>query len=345
MVEREAAADELRSILRARTTGIRDRWRAWSANLMRPGRLSVALLASLWDEVLDFDPVLAGYLASPVAVPDHAVIVAGSGKETFKTFNVSTAASVLAASAGVTVIKGVSHSVSAVSGAADVLDALSIPAVTNPVAVTGAVETDGIGFISYAAFCPGYAGRYDGVFPVLSPFSFFMPVAVLAVHASRFLYGLAHRDVHLAAATLRVVRPELDTGFAVATEISADEIMDEWITVGTAYTAIVRDGGIEVSRRAQDEPGPGWRHAVAHRSHHAANARAMVDALSPTGYPARAGLVEHNAALIVRAAYDGQIAAADALARVREARHSGRAQRLLGRLQGRKDAPHSCTVS
>lgn len=345
MVKREAAADELRSILRARTTGIRDRWRAWSANLMCPGRLSVALLASLWDEVLDFDPVLAGYIASPIAVPDHAVIVAGSGKETFKTFNVSTAASVLAASTGVTVIKGVSHSVSAVSGAADVLDALGIPAVTNPVAVTGAVEAEGIGFISYAAFCPSYAGRYDGVFPVLSPFSFFMPVAVLAVHASRFLYGLAHRDVHLAAATLRAVRPELDTGFAVATEISADEIMDEWITVGTAYTAIVRDGGIEISRRAPDGPGPGWRHAVAHRSHHTANARAVTDALSPTGHPARAGLVEHNAALIVRAAYDGQIAAADALARVREARHSGRAQRLLGRLQRRKDTPRSCTVS
>ncbi|MGH3800524.1 MAG: hypothetical protein ACRDTD_10400 [Pseudonocardiaceae bacterium] len=273
------------------------------------------------------------------------MIVAGSGKETFKTFNVSTAASVLAASTGVPIVKDVSHSVSAVSGAADVLDSLGVLTITEPNAVTAAVEADGIGFISYAAFCPSYADRYDGAFPVLNPFSFFMPVAVLAVQASRFVYGLAHRDVRLAATTLRAVRPELGTGFAVATEISTSQIMDEWITVGIAHIAILRDGSIEVSHRAQDEPDAGWRHAVAHRSHHAANASAVVDALSPTGHPVRAGLVEHNAALIVCAAHDGQIPDADALARVREARRSGRAQRLLERLQHRQDRLLSCTGS
>ena len=76
---------------------------------MRGDRLSVALLTSLWEEVIDFDPILAGHIVSPTAVPDRTVIVAGSGKETFKTFNVSTAASLLAASAGTTVVKG-SHS-------------------------------------------------------------------------------------------------------------------------------------------------------------------------------------------------------------------------------------------
>lgn len=223
-----AAADELRSILGTRTsTGIRTRWRAWSKDLMRTGQLSVPLLASLWDAVLDFDPVLNSYIASPVAVPDRAVIVAGSGKETFKTFNVSTAASLLAASTGVPVVKGVSHSVSAVSGAADVLKALSVPTVTQPDAVAEAVEADNVAFISYAAFCPSYAARYDGVFSVLSPFSFFMPVVVLAVGASRFVYGLARSDVPLAAATLRAVRPKLDTGFVVATGICPDKIMDE----------------------------------------------------------------------------------------------------------------------
>jgi anthranilate phosphoribosyltransferase len=131
----------------------------------------------------------------------------------------------------------------------------------------------------------------------------------------------------------------------VATEISTDQTIDEWITVGTAHTAILRDGSIEVSHRAQDEPDTGWRRAVAHRSRHAANASAVVDALSPTGHPARTELVEHNAALIVRASHDGQITDADALARVREARRSGRAQRLLERLQHRQDRLPPCTAS
>lgn len=251
----------------------------------------------------------------------------------------------LAASTGVPVVKGVSHSVSAVSGAADVLKALGVPTVTQPEAVAETVEADNVAFISYAAFCPSYAARYDGVFSALNPFSFFMPVAVLAVGASRFVYGLAHSDVALAAATLRAVRPKLDTGFVVATGIGPDKIMDESGPVGTTYTASVHGGGIKLSHRVQAQPGESWRRAVAHRSHHAANARAVADALSPTGDPARVGLVEYNAALIVRAAHDGQLTVTDALARVREARRSGRAQRLLERLQCREDTARSCIAS
>lgn len=311
---------------------------------MRPGRLSPKLLVALWQEVLDFDPVLATHINRPVPVPEDAVIVAGSGKETFKTFNVSTAAGILAASVGAKVVKGVSHSVSAVSGAADVLNALGITSLTHPSGITTAVETDGIGFVPYAAFCPTYAGRYDGVFPVLSPLSFSMPVAVLAVTASRFVYGLAHREVHLAAATLRMVRPELETGFVAASEITADEMMDEWAKVGTVHTAIVREGGLDLSRQAYGLPGVTWRDAVAHRNCHTANARALTDALSPTGHPARAELVEYNAALIALA-HDRQMTPSDALALVRDARRSGQAQDLLERLRDRNHRADTCTAS
>lgn len=108
MTESVSAACELRTILRANPGRAHDRWRAWSADLMRPGRLSPKLLVALWQEVLDFDPVLATHTDYPVPVPEDAVIVAGSGKETFKTFNVSTAAAILAASVGARVVKGVS---------------------------------------------------------------------------------------------------------------------------------------------------------------------------------------------------------------------------------------------
>ncbi|WP_345600720.1 hypothetical protein, partial [Saccharopolyspora rosea] len=149
----------------------------------------------------------------------------------------------------------------------------------------------------------------------------------------------------LAATTLHAIRPALTTGFAVATEINTDEIMDESGTAGTTYMATVHGGRVEESRRVQPPPDERWKRAVAHRAHHTANAHAVVDALSPNGHPARVGLAEHNAALVLTAAHDGQLTLTDALARVREARRSGRAQRLLARLQSRKDTARSCTAS
>lgn len=163
MGEAEARpASSLRELLRTTTAWADEQWRMWADGLVASSTLSSSLLTGLWREVCDFDPVLAASVAEPLPVPERTVIVAGSGKETFKTFNVSTAASILAAAAGARVVKGVSRSVSAVSGAADVLDALEVPTATSPAAVPGQIDNVGISFVSYATFCPSYAGRYDG---------------------------------------------------------------------------------------------------------------------------------------------------------------------------------------
>ena len=176
-----------------------DGWRSWARRLLRGERLSPVLLAQIWAEVVSFDETLAEFLASPVPVPDGTVIVSGSGKETFKTFNVSTAAALLAAACGANVVKGTSSSVSAVSGSSDVLAALGLPTLCNPAHIPAYVATYGIALIDYASFCPRYAARYDGRFDFLSPMSFFMPAATLAVSADAFLHGLAHHDVQALA--------------------------------------------------------------------------------------------------------------------------------------------------
>lgn len=187
----DQAIHALRALLRGDGRTVDDRWRTWARELINMYELSPNLISGLWREVLDFDRTLASYVTEPIPLDVPAVIVAGSGKETFKTFNVSTAASILAAATGAYVVKGVSRSVSAVSGSADVLDVLGLPISDMPDTVPRTLERDRITFISYSAFCPTYAGRYDGVFPFLSPFSFFMPVAVLGVRASSFVYGIA----------------------------------------------------------------------------------------------------------------------------------------------------------
>lgn len=114
-----------------------------------------------------------------------------------------------------------------------------------PGEVPRTLERDRIAFISYSAFCPTYAGRYDGVFPFLSPFSFFMPVAVLGVQASSFVYGIAHTNVSLAAEAIRAVRPDLQHGIVVATELSQQEMMESRRATASAIqpcsTGLIRE--------------------------------------------------------------------------------------------------------
>lgn len=305
-----------------------ERWRRWSADLLRDDLLGPDELRTWWNTVVGFDDQLPRHADRPVEVPDGTVIVAGSGKETFKTFNVSTAAAILAAAAGTPVVKGVSASVSAVSGSADILNVLRISPVDCPTQIAGMVETYGIAFTPYSIFCPRYAARYDGVFDRLSPASFFMPVATLCVRATGYLHGLAHRDVALAAAALRQIRPDLRHGVVVCSEPEPGQIIDEFSDVGVARLARASETGICRQTRAGTPAKAPWRQAVAHRGNHTGNALMVTAALTPGPDTPASRLVEANAALAVTANGRG-VDPVTALDQVREARQSGLAHRLL----------------
>ena len=53
--------------------------------------------------------------------------IVGSGKDTVKTFNISTCAAIVAASAGIDIVKNGSRSESSVTGATDIIESLGIP--------------------------------------------------------------------------------------------------------------------------------------------------------------------------------------------------------------------------
>ena len=337
----DAAMSALRILLRKEGSAADQQWRRWAYAIVDIDVLSSYFASRLWQEILEFDSTLSGHVSEPIPLDAPAVVVAGSGKESFKTFNVSTAASILAAASGAVVVKGVSRSVSAVSGSADVLKFLGLQVVNSPVEIPEVLESNGIVFVSYSAFCPTYAGRYDGVFRSLSPFSFFMPVAVLGVQAFSFIYGIAHQNVSLAADAIRAVRPDLKRGVVVATELSPHEVMDEWGSYGTTYSASLDEGRVRLSRGTHRPVPAGWRSAVAHRSHHRANAELLTSSLAPDGCPSCADLVERNAALIVAASLWGQMNEETALSHVRRVRMAGKAARLLVELrdsEGRSDA-------
>ncbi len=99
------------------------------------------------EELTAFVQVMRTYFV-PVACDDpHAIDVCGTGGDGSHTFNISTAAALVCAGAGVRVAKHGNRSVSSRSGSTDVLEALGVNVDMNADKVASCLKKAGIGFI------------------------------------------------------------------------------------------------------------------------------------------------------------------------------------------------------
>ncbi len=98
----------------------------------------------------------------PVADSAHLVDTCGTGGDSAHTFNISTAATFVAAGAGARVAKHGGRSVSSKSGSADVLEALGININLPPEKVATAITEVGLGFM----FAPNYHSAMKHAAPV-----------------------------------------------------------------------------------------------------------------------------------------------------------------------------------
>lgn len=100
--------------------------------------------------------------ALPVAVPGSPRLldIVGTGGDGKNTFNLSTAAALIAAAAGVKVAKHGNRAASGSCGAADVLEALGVKLELAPAGVAACIDRVGMGFMFAPAFHP--AMRYAG---------------------------------------------------------------------------------------------------------------------------------------------------------------------------------------
>jgi anthranilate phosphoribosyltransferase len=87
-------------------------------------------------------------------VNGRTVDTCGTGGDVIKTFNVSTIAAFVAASAGVNIAKHGNRSVTSRCGSADVLEAIGANLTASPTIVQKAIEQVGIGFMFAPAFHP-----------------------------------------------------------------------------------------------------------------------------------------------------------------------------------------------
>ncbi len=88
------------------------------------------------------------------AVSGPLIDTCGTGGDSIRTFNVSTAAAIVAAAAGAKVAKHGNRSVSGVCGSADFLEYVGLDLGAPPEKVQSCIETAGIGFLFAPAFHP-----------------------------------------------------------------------------------------------------------------------------------------------------------------------------------------------
>lgn len=107
------------------------------------------------DEIVGFrDAILAE--AVSIRLPAMSLDIVGTGGDRYGTVNISTMASVVAAAAGIPVVKHGNRAASSKSGASDVLSALGINLELSGEELHASFKKSGIAFVHAAKFLPGF---------------------------------------------------------------------------------------------------------------------------------------------------------------------------------------------
>ncbi|MEP7013194.1 MAG: anthranilate phosphoribosyltransferase [Acidobacteriota bacterium] len=164
----------------------------------------------------------------------------GTGGDGRGTFNISTAAALVAAAAGVPVAKHGNRSVSSKSGSADVLAALGVKIDVTPEVAGRALDEIGIAFL----FAPVLHPAMREVMPVRRELALRTVFNVLGpltnpAGARRQLMG-----VYAAHLVERIGRVLADLGAEHALVVHGDDGLDEISTTGTTQIAEVKNGTV-----------------------------------------------------------------------------------------------------
>lgn len=179
-------------------------------------------------------------LAVKVRSPKNAVDIAGTGSSSEKTFNVSTAAAIVAAGAGVTVAKQCNRGITSKCGSADVLGELGVKIASEPEIAQASLSGAGLSFLFAPKFFPTLRRLAD----VRSSLGIRTCLNVLGLMAnpagvSRQVIGVWHKSlVEPVARALAMLKTES------AWVVHAQDGMDEITLHGKTLIGVVR--GTEV---------------------------------------------------------------------------------------------------
>lgn len=193
-------------------------------------------------ELVGFARALRCRVIPVVASSSPLVDTCGTGGDSpstgLGTFNISTAASLIACAAGAKIAKHGNRAVSSRSGSADVLEALGVHLDLSPEAIARSIDEVGIGFMFAPAHHPAMKSvasirRELGIRTV---FNLLGPLANPA-NASRQVMGVpAHKWLRPIAETL------LELGCEYAFVVHSEDGLDEFSTCAITHYIELRDG-------------------------------------------------------------------------------------------------------
>lgn len=189
--------------------------------------------------------------ATKITAPPGAIDTCGTGGDGAGTYNISTAAALVAAACGVTVAKHGNRAMSSKSGTADVLAELGVNLEATPEVIARALREAHIGFL--------FAQRHHNATKYVSPvrqelaqrtiFNLLGPLSNPA-GAKRQLIGVfAHKWIVPLAETLRRLGSER------AWVVHGSDGLDEITTTGKSYVAELRDGHVKTFEVVPEDAG------------------------------------------------------------------------------------------
>ena len=283
------------------------------------------------DEVAGAADALRGAMIHlEVERPDELVDTCGTGGGAVGTFNISTAAALLAAGLGVRVAKHGNRSFTSQCGSADVLEALGVPIEVDVEVMARALRDAGIVFMFAPLMHPAmrHVGPVRRELAIHTVMNIVGPLANPA-SAGRQVVGVADaRRVPLIAGTLRTL------GAVHAMVVHGEPGMDEVSPLGVTHVVEIRDGatrewtidparfGFAAGRAEELRGGPP-----------AENAGAVLAVLEGRAAPTASAAVVLNAAAALYVAPGGATEFGDAIDAARTGLSDGAGVRALERLR------------
>ncbi|NEN06123.1 anthranilate phosphoribosyltransferase [Diaminobutyricibacter tongyongensis] len=219
---------------------------AWAMEQVMTGKATSAQLAGFLvalrakgetvDEIVGFRDAILDH-AIPLPVNPMALDIVGTGGDRFGTVNVSTTAAIVAAAAGVPVIKHGNRAASSSSGSSDVLAALGIDLGLPAEKVAEVFERTGITFAYASAFHPGFAnaGPARAELGIPTVFNFLGPLCNPA-RPEASAVGVAQLD------RVPLIVGVFQTRGATALVFRGDDGLDELSTTGHSHVWEVSRG-------------------------------------------------------------------------------------------------------
>lgn len=283
------------------------------------------------EEIAGFARAMRERAVKVPARTEHLVDTCGTGGDSPKhghsTFNVSTAASFIAAGAGATIAKHGNRAMSSQCGSADVLEALGVNLNIEPEKIAACIDEVGIGFMFAQAHHPAMknVGPIRRELKIRTIFNLLGPLTNPAGAQSQVMGVSDARWLRPIAEVLNL----LGTRHAIVAH--SDDGLDEFSTCAPTHYVEVENGHFHEGTLLPHELGCACALPDSLKGGDAETNARIIHALLTTGQGAPADLACLNAAAILKAA-NLTTDFSDGLEKARAAIRSGRAMEKLEKL-------------